>query len=767
MPAARASATPPATGAAGTMTGDRCIVRDTFPLPALAAMTPELHARLLLDCHDRARALPRERPHPLTDPYEAQRIQDGITALREARGERRCGYKIGFTNRTIWPLYDVHHPIFGPVWDSGVTQLDGTEARAAIDRFMQPRLEPEIVLGLGRAPASDRTEDLLAAIDWVAHGFEIVHSVYPDWKFSAAETQAAQALHGALFVGPRVPIARIADPARALSALTITIMRDGQPIATGHGSDVLDGPIQALAHLVRQLRALGRDLAPGDLISTGTLTDAQPLAPDQLWRTRIDGVPLPGLSFEVLANALASTGAPTGSDRGESPPTASPSTASPSTASPSTASASTASASAASASTASDSAASDSAASASAASASTASASTACPPADFPAAAYPLARHFPTSYRESRERLLAAAHRLSGRFDVLVDSRAITQRGPSGETLALDFVIFGARRPRHALLVSSGTHGVEGFTGAAIQHALLDEVMPTLRLPDDVAIVVQHANNPYGFAWLRRVNEHNVDLNRNFRDHFDPQQCSPDYERLYDALNPPDLDPAREHERQAALDAFIQAHGARHYQTVVSEGQYKFPRGLQFGGHAREPSTEHLIALIDEHLSGARSLLWMDVHTGLGAFAACELITGATTDSAVYRHANEVWGGQVRSANSGESLSAPLNGIMDVFFSRRLDPAMRLACVSPEYGAHPIARTLAAFRADNWLRHHGDPGDATGHAIKRELLEVFKPDSREWEHRVVAHGLGLIEQALVALPGVGGRGPASAGRHAR
>jgi hypothetical protein len=179
------------------------------------------------------------------------------------------------------------------------------------------------------------------------------------------------------------------------------------------------------------------------------------------------------------------------------------------------------------------------------------------------------ADHFPPSYSVSRERLLDGLHRLSPRHGLLLDSRALDVRGPDGGTLALDFAILGARRPRHALVLSCGTHGVEGYVGAAIQHHVIEQVLPRLRLAPDTAVVLQHANNPYGFAWGRRVNESNVDFNRNFLERFDPTLCDPDYERLHDALNPADLDPAAERARWDAIEAFVAAHGARRFQQVA------------------------------------------------------------------------------------------------------------------------------------------------------------------------------------------------------
>ena len=74
--------------------------------------------------------------------------------------------------------------------------------------FAEPRIEPEIVFGLGRAPLPGMDEPaLMECIDWVALGYEVVQSIFPGWKFTAADTIAANALHGALLVGNRHAVA--------------------------------------------------------------------------------------------------------------------------------------------------------------------------------------------------------------------------------------------------------------------------------------------------------------------------------------------------------------------------------------------------------------------------------------------------------------------------------------------------------------------------------------------------------------------------------
>lgn len=261
---------------------------------------PDL-AQTLLSAWDTGAALD-PAAFPVSDPDAGLALQARIAALRRARGERELGYKIGFTNRSIWPLYDVHHPIWGPMWDSTVVQLSGTSATVVPGRWSLPRLEPEIVFGLTQSPQRADPDHVFGCIEWLAHGFEIVCSPWPQWRFSAAQAVAAQGLHGALLVGPRSPRSLITDPAQ-LSRLQLQLACNDQPVAQGEGSAVLDGPVQALTHLVAELLRRGQRLPAQAIITTGTLTDAQPLAAGQRWQTQLSGVPLPGLTLITVAGA--------------------------------------------------------------------------------------------------------------------------------------------------------------------------------------------------------------------------------------------------------------------------------------------------------------------------------------------------------------------------------------------------------------------------------------------------------------------------------
>jgi 2-oxo-3-hexenedioate decarboxylase len=237
------------------------------------------------------------RPAGLTleESYRALALLD---RKRTACGEARCGRKVGFTNRTIWAQYQVYAPIWGYVYDSTMHELTKTVS-LRLDGFAEPRIEPEIVLGLARAPSPDMDESaLITCIDWVAHGFEIVQSIFPHWQFSPADTVAANGLHGALLIGPRHPIAaQAAHWQRALPDFTIDLLCDGHVIDSGHSSNVLDGPLSALRHFVG---LLARDpsnppLAAGEVVTTGTLTRAMPVKAGETWSTALQGIGLDGI----------------------------------------------------------------------------------------------------------------------------------------------------------------------------------------------------------------------------------------------------------------------------------------------------------------------------------------------------------------------------------------------------------------------------------------------------------------------------------------
>jgi 2-keto-4-pentenoate hydratase len=228
------------------------------------------------------------------DAYRVAKLNhDALIAV----GETAVGRKIGFTNRGIWDQYQVFQPIWAHMYASTVRYAPAGQASVPSALFCQPRIEPEIIVKLARPPAVAEPNAIAESVEWVAHGYEIVGCHFAGWKFAAADTIADFGLHAALFIGECVSPARIPNLVETLSSFEIELSRDDTAIDRGSGRNVLDGPLHAIAHLMKVLaaQAIFPPLAAGEIVTTGTLTAAWPVAAGQRWETRLQRIGLPGL----------------------------------------------------------------------------------------------------------------------------------------------------------------------------------------------------------------------------------------------------------------------------------------------------------------------------------------------------------------------------------------------------------------------------------------------------------------------------------------
>jgi 2-oxo-3-hexenedioate decarboxylase len=231
---------------------------------------------------------------------DAYRVTAKVRALREKAGEIPRGRKIGFTNRTIWAEFGMDAPMWGYLYNRTIHDLDNIDGTFSLAGVAEPRVEPEIVFGLSAAPRPGMdARELLTCIDWVAQGFEVVQSIFPAWRFAPADTVAAFGMHGALLIGPRHPLRGREDVwASSLSSFEIDLYRGGELVDHGAARNVLDGPLFALAHLIDVLAKdpASPPLAAGEIITTGTLTQAPRVHPGEVWSTELTGIALDGVS---------------------------------------------------------------------------------------------------------------------------------------------------------------------------------------------------------------------------------------------------------------------------------------------------------------------------------------------------------------------------------------------------------------------------------------------------------------------------------------
>jgi 2-oxo-3-hexenedioate decarboxylase len=262
------------------------------------------HARAVLEAWvEGARLTPFTARDPSFDLATAYHVAAEVNRMRAAAGAFQVGWKIGFTNRTIWDEYGVHAPIWGPMWSTTVIEVDPAVGPLPIpvSQLAEPRIEPEICLRFAHAPEPGMDERaLFECLDGIGHGFEIVHSLYPDWAFKAADTVAAFALHGLYRHGPLRPPAP--EDFAALTRFSITLSKDGVAIDEGQAGNVLGGPLSALRHMLDRLSGdpAGRQIKAGDLVTTGTVTRAFPVKPGEVWSTAVEGLDVPNLSVAIV-----------------------------------------------------------------------------------------------------------------------------------------------------------------------------------------------------------------------------------------------------------------------------------------------------------------------------------------------------------------------------------------------------------------------------------------------------------------------------------
>lgn len=261
---------------------------------------PDHLAADLLHARDHALLLPPPSSHgefSLERGYAIQRLLD--QRLR-ARGWQAVGRKIGFTNPATWQEFGLRTPIWAHIYDRTVHPASETPA-LALEAMAAPRIEPEVVLKLASPPSSASAEALVACVEWVAIGFELVDCHYPEWRFTAADAVADFGVHAALVVGVPWRPGDPAELAEGLRRLTVSLQRNGEEVATGRGVNALGSPLLALDHLAGVLaeQPWAAPLAAGEVVTTGTLTPLPAVAPGERWRVEVAGLPLAALELAL------------------------------------------------------------------------------------------------------------------------------------------------------------------------------------------------------------------------------------------------------------------------------------------------------------------------------------------------------------------------------------------------------------------------------------------------------------------------------------
>lgn len=353
---------------------------------------------------------------------------------------------------------------------------------------------------------------------------------------------------------------------------------------------------------------------------------------------------------------------------------------------------------------------------------------------------------FSPDYGAARARFRAAAHALGARLE----AHPIDQAGPDGEPLTLDVAILGSAEPSRAVVISSGLHGVEGFFGSAVQAALMEDVLGGWSPPPDGALILLHALNPYGFAWLRRVNENNVDLNRNFLRDGEAYTGSPaGYAELDPFLNTPTA-PGRLDRvlflPRAGLK--LARHGMAALKNSVAGGQYDFPRGVFYGGPELQRSGRILDAELPRWVGQARRVVHIDFHTGLGARGDYKLFVDHAWGSPGAARLGAAFGeGVVEPWEPERGTSYAIRGGLGTWCKARL-PHVDYDVLACEFGTVHVLRVIQALQEENRATWWGGTGHPSLAPARERLRDTFAPPERTWRDEVVPRGLQVARQAI-------------------
>lgn len=356
--------------------------------------------------------------------------------------------------------------------------------------------------------------------------------------------------------------------------------------------------------------------------------------------------------------------------------------------------------------------------------------------------------YFSSSYVEARQKFLDTCTSVGAPVTHYLNPNGV---GPHNEDLVTDVACIGPSNAELLYIVASATHGVEGFLGSGCQVGFLRERLFEER-PRNSSILFVHAMNPFGFAHVRRVNEDNVDLNRNFVNHTEPYPIKAEYELVHPFLVPEEWDGPSRASADGKISSLIETHGLAWYQSAVSSGQYLHSDGVFYGGQVPVWSNQNWRKILAKFAPGRLRIGFLDLHTGLGPYGYGEPMFLSWPDMIQYERARQWYGDDVTAPEAGDSTSAAVQGVVAASF-KDVDVNAEITAIALEFGTVPVLEVLDAVRADNWLYVHGNPLSSMGKTIKRQIRDAFYCDEDDWKHLVWDRSVDIFRKGLSGLGG--------------
>lgn len=328
----------------------------------------------------------------------------------------------------------------------------------------------------------------------------------------------------------------------------------------------------------------------------------------------------------------------------------------------------------------------------------------------------------------------------------------------SNSALTTDLAFYRFDGNKNILVLSSGLHGIEGYVGSSIQRWFMQKIKDSKKLNTDLLLV--HALNPWGMKNKRRVNENNIDLNRNFQTTPDlHQQKNNDYLKINDFLNPTDkLSLGALHRLGFLFDSvrLILTYSIETLRRSILIGQYSEAKGLYFGGKESDALQTKIDMLFQKDLASYQTITWIDLHTGYGERAKLHLLANDSKSETgrkiqtLFPHNPIDFGDQKNFYKT--------NGDLLSYLLLKTTPKQQVQGVVFEYGTMDSQKTLGSIESlrrmviENQGFNNGYSDEAAKTVSENLFSSMFFPQELEWKNKVESQTEKLLKPFIQEAP---------------
>lgn len=315
-------------------------------------------------------------------------------------------------------------------------------------------------------------------------------------------------------------------------------------------------------------------------------------------------------------------------------------------------------------------------------------------------------------------------------------------KGPGGGRLLTSVTRLGPANPETMLVVVSGTHGIEGYAGSAIQIAALERLAGETLLPT-AGVLFVHLINPWGCAWDRRENEDNVDIFRNLVYHSPPFPKNDLYAEFEEGINPREWTGPKRHRSDSIFQKLVDRCGLDGAVAVIRNGQHSHPRGVTYHGAGATWSRNLVEEIGRTHLEGVARAVVLDIHTGYGAPAQASIVPydrEGPKFEFIRRHFSDL----LLLPGADPLIPSHPRPPYEIW-EKNCGP--QVLFVGLEFGTAEVIDMFDLFRANTFIHTYGDPSGEFGKETSARYRELFYPSSSEWRDAILRKGVGIFDRS--------------------